>query len=161
MIWLWNRLITLSEDRITKTFLNWDKTHHYPWRKEVNYIFKKADLQHILRNKLRCNINLIKHKLTLSYKDKWIKPKLWTYNQIKNSCDPEPYVTSHLTRNQRSLCAQLITGILPLAIEVGRFNALDEEEWLCTVCGLRGVENKLTFLVYCTLYDDLRAILFD
>lgn len=56
---------------------------------------------------------MIKHVLTLSYKEKWstdikLKPKLWTYNQIKNSYDPELYVTSNLT-----VCAQLRTGILP------------------------------------------------
>ena len=31
-------------------------------------------------------------------------------------------------KSKRSLCAQLRTGILSLAIEVGRFNTLDEEE---------------------------------
>ena len=59
------------------------------------------------------------------------------------------------------MCAQLRTGILPLAIEVGRFSAVPEENRLCNVCDLNDVENEFHFRFYCSLYDDLRVPLFE
>ena len=51
-------------------------------------------------------------------------------------------VTSRLSRSQRSLVAQLRAGILPLAIEVGRFKNIPEENRLCELCDLGEVEGK-------------------
>ena len=47
----------------------------------------------------------------------------------------------NLNKRQRSLCAQIRSGTLPLALETGRFNA-----------------NTFTFLFYCTKYDDIREM---
>lgn len=58
---------------------------------------------------------------------------IYIYVQMKQCFGPEPYVTSFLTRSQRSLCAQLRIGILALAIEVGRFIAVPEENRICNV----------------------------
>ena len=109
---------------------------------------------------------MLKQKSFGNYKEKWSndmwsKPKLRSYVQIKQCFGTEPYVKSFLTRNQRSLCAQLRTGILPLAIEVGRFSAVPEENRICNVCDLKDVENEFHFMFYCTLHDDLRVLLFD
>lgn len=41
-----------------KYYFNWDKTHNYPWTKELNYIFKEDDLENIFRYQLRGNVNL-------------------------------------------------------------------------------------------------------
>ncbi len=41
--------------------------------------------------------------------------------QIKLTYGTEPYVIEKLSKSQRSLVAWLRTGILPLALEVGRF----------------------------------------
>ena len=45
----------------------------------------------------------------------WYKPKLRTYTLIKNNYGPEPYITQNVTKSQRSFCAQLHSGNLPLA----------------------------------------------
>ena len=74
---------------------------------------------------------------------------------------PESYATCFLSRSQRSLCAQLRCGILPLAIEVGRFTAVLEEKRLCSLCDLQDIENEYHFMFYCPLYDDLRVPLFE
>ena len=66
----------------------------------------------------------------------------------------------NLNKGQRSLCAQLRTGTLPLAIETGRFNATPEEERLCLLCELGEIENEVHFLFYCPTYEDLRDVLF-
>ena len=80
---------------------------------------------------------------------------------MKQGFGVEPYVTSFLSRSQRSLCAQLRAGILPLVIEVGRFTGVQEEDRLCTVCDLGDIENEFHFMFYCTTYDDLRAPMYE
>lgn len=128
-------------------------------------IFKDVDLQFVYRNKLLCNISQIRKIYFELYKKKWdsdilCKPKLRTYILIKDSFGPEPYVTLNLTRAQRSVCAQLRCGTLPLALETGRFHSVPEEERICTLCDLIDIENEMHFLFYCPLYCDLRNELF-
>ena len=65
----------------------------------------------------------------------------------------------HLNKRQRSLCAQIRSGTLPLALETGRFNATPEEERYCLFCELDEIENEVHFLFYCSKYDDIREIL--
>jgi len=64
-----------------------------------------------------------------NFEHKWLtgimaKPKLRTYLQIKDVYETELYVKANLSRNQRSLVAQLRTGILPLALETGPLQLL-------------------------------------
>ena len=59
------------------------------------------------------------------------------------------------------MCAQLRSGTLPLAIEVGRFRGLPEEERLCLLCDLGVIEDEFHFIFHCPLYNDLRCILFE
>ncbi len=68
---------------------------------------------------------------------------------MKDCFGPAPYVTSFLNRGQRSLCAQLRSGILPLAIEVGRITAVLEENRFCAVCDLKDIENEFYFMFHC------------
>ena len=88
----------------------------------------------------------------------WSKPKLRTYCLIKDQYQAEAYVNYNLNKRQRSLCAQLRTGTLPLALETGRFSNTPEEGRICLLCKLSEVENEVHFLFYCDLYDDLRVI---
>ena len=92
--------------------------------------------------------------------DLWCKPKLRTYRLIKNNYGPELYVTQNLSKGQRSFCAQLHSGTLPLALETGRFIGTPEEDRICCVCDLEEIENEIHFLFYCPLYDELRHLLF-
>ncbi len=161
---LWNHLSTIPEGRTAKTVFNWVKAPNYQWCSEINPVFSEADRQHIFTSCPQCRVQFVKQKLFLDYKEKWAKdiwhnPKLRTYCQIKNVYSPEPYVTLPMRRSRRSLCAQLRTGILPLAIEVGRFNSVAEEERLCTVCDLSVIEDELHFLFHCPMYDEPRKFL--
>ena len=49
------------------------------------------------------------------------KPKLRTYNQIKDSFETEEYVKYINNRRERSILAQFRCGILPLELETGRY----------------------------------------
>ncbi len=59
---------------------------------------------------------------------------------------------------QRSLCAQLHSGILPLHLETGRYRGVIEEERICTYCDINKIENEFRFVVYCPLYHALKII---
>ena len=50
--------------------------------------------------------------------------------------------------------------ILPLTVEVGRFNSVPEDERLCTLCNLNVIEDELHFVFHCPLYDEARQFLF-
>ncbi len=82
------------------------------------------------------------------------KPKLRTYIKHKEQLDPEKYVTSHLSRKERSYLAQLRLGILPIKLETGRFENIKTEERLCELCDARVVEDE--FLFKCTFNDSIR-----
>ena len=89
--------------------------------------------------------------------------KLRNYIQIKDNDYTEPYIKLNLQRRQRSLCAQLRAGTLALAIEVGRYKGIPEEQRLeqRVFCDLGVVENEFYFVFHCPLYNDLRNCLFE
>ena len=127
-------------------------------------LFYSNDLFFIFQNKLQCNVHQIRNVMFSRYKENWsrelwYKPKLRTYCLIKNTYNVEPYVEYNLNKRQRSLCAQIRSGTLPLALETGRFNATPEEQRYCLFCELGEIENEVHFLFYCPKYDDMREIL--
>ena len=73
----------------------------------------------------------------------------------------EKYVCAPLTKRQRSLCAQLRSGILPLHLETGRYRGVVDEERLCIYCDINDIENEFHFMFYCPLYHELRQKLFN
>ena len=88
------------------------------------------------------------------------KPKLRTYVTIKNRFGKEKYVTAPLAKRQRSLCAQLRSGVLPLHLETGRYRGTKEEDRTCFYCCTE-IENEFHFLFYCPLYQEIRLKLFN
>ena len=124
MVRLWNCLVSLPEERLTRKFFKWDRAKHHPWSREVSIILSASDLHIMFQNNLQCNINVIRQRLFRKYEDQWKqdiwkKPKLRNYVQFKNDYVTEPYIFLNLMRRQRSLCAQLRTSTLPLAVEAG------------------------------------------
>ena len=87
--------------------------------------------------------------------------KLRNYVHFKEDYITEPYVAFNLKRGQRSLCAQLRSGALPLAVEVGRYTGIPEEQRLCVLCDLGVVEDEIHFVFHCPLYNDVRKYLFE
>ncbi len=78
---------------------------------------------------------------------------------IKSLYQPERDVTLSTTR-ARSVCAQWRCGVLPLAVETGRFHVISEENRTCHSCEAREVENEMQILFNCSLYHNLRYRLF-
>ena len=74
----------------------------------------------------------------------------------KNNFEVEPYETTPMATRYRSALARLRCGILPLEIEVGRYNGIPEERRICKLCDLGVVESELHFLFKCPINHNLR-----
>lgn len=83
------------------------------------------------------------------------------FHILQKTTSGEPSEKQNFTESHRSVCAQLRSGTLPIAIETGRFNGLPEEEQLCLLCNLDESDNSPhDVLLLFIQYDDLLAILF-
>ena len=162
----WNKLVTLPDDRITKHVFNEEYRMNGKWCSAVKALFVEFDCLDIYENKLECDLLWCKDKLMETYCTQWKesvtrKPKLRTYCKIKKEFGTEEYVRLNLTRQQRSLLAQLRLGILPLALETGRFTNVKVENRICTLCNVNKVETEVHFLLSCKHYQQQRSDLFN
>ena len=150
---------------MAKNIFNWDISIKGAWARELESILVEIGAHDIFSNRNCINIQAAKETLNSQFYYNWSneilqKPKLRTFVTIKHSYGEEKYVRSLLSRQQRSLCAQLRFGILPLHLETGRYRGVPEEERVCVYCSM-DIENEFHFLFYCPLYHDLRLKLFD
>ena len=122
------------------------------------------------------DLNEIKSKLFRLMETTWLidmhnKPKLLRYITFKTTLIVSSHVKQYISKPRRSLLIQLITGILPIALETGRykrirdpvtktFRSLRVEERLCNMCDLSETEDEMHFLFICFLYDTFRTTLF-
>jgi hypothetical protein len=96
-------------------------------------------------------------------------PKLRTYRTLKRQFGKESYVDNFLSKNRRSILAQMRTGTSFLRIETGRyerqvgangrFEKLPAEKRLCRLCQANEIEDELHFLLKCKQYTQARVIL--
>ncbi len=122
-------MLCMADDRLAKKIFSVEHMQNKrgSWCSFVCNTFTKIGMQHLFLDKQMCDLTLCKTKLYECYVKEWNtnikkKPKLRTYVEIKQDFVAEKYVKINLDRNQRSLLAQLRTGILPLHIETGRFS---------------------------------------
>ncbi len=64
---------------------------------------------------------------------------------------------NHLTRAQRSAMAKMRCGVAPIRLETGRYEGLTEQEWICPVCHMDEIESEIHVMIFCPLYNDIRA----
>ena len=169
MVRFWNRLLKLEDNRLTSRVFQWDwnlSMYNKNWCSDIKGIFNEVNLLTNFNNKLICDIE----QITASLKEQDItfwsssisnKPKLRTYINFKDTLTTEQYVTAFLPKYQRSALSKFRCGVLPLKIETGRYCGISVENRLCEFCNKNEIENELHFLCNCTLYDDLRKILYD
>ncbi len=62
-----------------------------------------------------------------------LKPELRTYIKSKKQFETEQYIKFCVSCLKRSLLAQFRMGVLPLAIETGRFKSIPVEESVCVL----------------------------
>jgi hypothetical protein len=158
---LWNRLIAMPNNRLTKRVFNWNLSHQEKWSMEVGRIFKSVDMEDHFTARESCNIKVIGDKIKENYRNDWTqkiteKPKLRLYKTFKQELKTENYVSSNISRSERSFFAQLRFGILPIHIETGRFTRKPLEERTCNICNNGEVEDEEHFLLNCDKYQHLR-----
>lgn len=68
---------------------------------------------------------------------------------IKKRYACEKYTCAPLTKRQRTHCAQIRSGILPLHLQRSRYRGITEEELICIDCDLNESESEIDFVFYC------------
>lgn len=88
--------------------------------------------------------------------------KLRTYRQFKQERNTELYVALLKPRQHKRVMALFRAGSLLLAIETGRYARppIPVHNRLSVLCTNNCVETEKHFLLNCSLYDDLRWLLF-
>lgn len=71
MVRLWNRLVSLPEERLTRDIFNWDRANRHPWSRIASIILSSSDMHTMFLNILQCNINCVRQKLFIKYEDQW------------------------------------------------------------------------------------------
>ena len=165
MLRYWNRIVNMDNSRIEKKVFMMDKTIcNKNWCAEIFSILSNLRLIDVFHNNSLVNIKDAERQLMELYKDNWehqiqIIPKLRTYVQFKEQYECESYVYKVKERAHLSILAQFRFGILPLAVETGRYNDIPIEYRLCEFCSYNVLEDETHFMFYCSFYDDLRSIL--
>ena len=154
----WNRIVNMSELRLPKIIFNWMREQvGDSWVQEIKSLFVKFGIIEKFYNLDEVELFDISNNLAQASQNIWLNnvqdmPKLRNYKLFKNNYEVEPYVLCFLNREKRSLVAQLRSGILPLQVEVGRWQGIPIEERICPVCNLNQVEDECHFLFECNNY---------
>ncbi len=166
IIQYWNRLLNMSDDRLTKKLFLYDKTVCKDnWSSEVKALCEQLGFTDDFNESREINVDTFSCKLMTYFDQDWkhnltTKPKLRTYVTFKENYCLEDYVKYCLSRKKRSLLAQLRIGILPIALETGRFKGIDVNMRYCKCCLDNVVENEIHLLCKCPLYADQRLKLY-
>ena len=161
----WNRLLSLDNSRITKRVFLWDKQHNKGWASQMKGVLTEVGFQDSYNSNEVINTSSAWALFHEKECQKWATeirnfPKLRTYVNFKLTFSIEPYVFKILSRRRRSLMAKLRMGILPLAIETGRWRSLPIEERVCTLCNAQEVEDEKHFMFVCSFHEYHRTEFF-
>jgi hypothetical protein len=162
----WNRLINMNCTRLTKAIFEEDyRRNSRNWSARLSDILIEHGCYEYFERKEQIVLPDFQRLLKESYIMKWrnivqSKPKLRTYNQIKDSFETEEYVKYINNRSERSILAQFRCGILPLELETGRYRNIDVNNRFCFHC-TNLVEDEIHFALVCPLYNAERQLLID
>ena len=163
---LWNRFQLMPDNRINKQIFNADKEiSNSNWSSFLKETLDSVEMLNVFNENGVCDLVLLKQALSDKMNANWkvdvtYKPKLRTYIKFKTDFGTEQYLKLNLSKYERSLFCQLRCGVLPLAIETGRYRGLPENERICLLCENNTVENEIHFICNCPLYVDNRNALF-
>ncbi len=88
--------------------------------------------------------------------------KLRTYRLFKRSFGTLHYLKdTHLTHAQRSAMAKMRCGVAPICLETDQYEGLTEQERICPVCDMDEIESEIHVMIFCLLYNDIRATLYE
>ena len=162
----WRKIILMNNERLPKRVYDWElkrKTRNC-WTAYTKKILIELGLreawekQEAKENKEEWN-RLIFDRIQDREQKNWRKrmtekPKLRTYRKVKRKLEIEEYLKSQDKKGRRAL-AKLRSGTNCLRIETGRHVGLNKEDRKCWF-GCDAIEDEKHFLLYCTMYDDIR-----
>ena len=154
---LWNRLIKMDDTRLTKIIFlyNYKTRLKNTWCVDIQTLFQKYQMQNVYNDKVSCDLVEFKDTLDKCYSLVWKeeiykKPKLRFYVQFKNDFHTESYIKINLSSKEKSYLSQLRLGILPIAIETGRYRQVPISERKCIICIIyyKKMKLKMNFTFY-------------
>ena len=152
----------MENDRLTKRVFNADYQDEArdSWCTNILCIFQKLGLQDIYTSKVDCDLSVFESALQEYFVNYWKdivrnKPKLRMYNITKTSPYTELYLKYNMYSKNRSMLAQLRFGILPIAMETGRYRGLSVENRICLCCNSMNVSRIRDAFPIClsTIYE--------
>ena len=146
---LWNRLISLSPDRLTAQIFAYDLLFSDTpgsWSNVINQTLNDISQPHVFENIDICDLEQAYDSLLYYENNKWNtsrynKPKLRYSNMFRYSLETENHLFFNIPKYHRSLFTQFRAGILPLNIETGRYRNVSFPDRLCTLCDDSEVED--------------------
>ncbi len=163
---LWNRLVEMDNDRLTKRVFSWDREQHALTNKsnfssQARQILIELERNNCYTNLGTVNITDMKSIVYEHDKSNWSngvkdKPKLDFLSDIKTEMGVEPFVKINISKYERSLLAQWRYGILQIRLETGRYCNEKREDRLCKVCNEGVVEDQNHFIWHCSKYNEIR-----
>ena len=162
MVQYWNRLVAMSDDRLTKQVFLWDyQVCRNNWSYGMKRLFSEIEERYVFDNIGLLSKERAWAKLHENFCRNWSRslhnsPKLRTYCLYKELYCIEPYVSCNMGRKYRSALARFRSGTLLLEIETGRWRGIPVDQRLCKLCNTQSVESESHFLFSCPVYDQLR-----
>ena len=162
---LYNQIMKMDPSRLTQKVYIYEKACDGIWYQNLHNICDSIGCSELLVNNNVISIEFARNQLLKLYESEWRKGldegvKLQNYAKIKTEMDTEPFVKCNLTKEKRSLIAQLRSGVLALAIESDRRNGVPRDKRMCNHCK-KDVETECHFLFECELYRDERLQLYE
>ncbi len=127
-----NRLIDMKAHRLPVIIYKWERNLKLDsWAAEVKHILSYADMLHDNADTWR-KFDVIESRLKYLHRQQlWqeahTKEKLRTFVKVHDISNTKAIVSLNLSRIQRSAMIKLKCGVLPLALEIGRFSNVDKE----------------------------------
>ena len=104
MLRLWNRLVDMNENRLTKKIFRWDKSLCLNnWSSDIHLLLQNNNLVNIFDQGILCDFSRFKSEQLENYGRDWRnmveqKPKLRTYATFKTQFAKENYLNINLSR---------------------------------------------------------------
>ena len=165
IIRLWSRLDKMQDTRLTKRIFLWDKSLKLNnWSRDCKKVLKEIGYEDIwnmsasdinLKELLKEARNVLMDKVKAQWeRDLFSQNKLRVFRTYKQDFMAENYVICNLSKTVRSFIAKLRSSTLPIRIETGRFERLDETDRLCKYCETvpPSIENEVHFMFECNAY---------
>ena len=156
----------MHPDRLIKNIFEWDWLKRYNnWSSELCTMFNTIDMSNVFYNKGVCNIKDAQRNFEILCANEWKESlssysKLRTYCKLKTIFSAESYILTNLPKSKRCLLAQLRIGVLPLAIETGRYYRKAVEARVFIVYNSGIIEDELQFICHCHYYEHYKNELY-